>query len=195
MLTGTEIRTPPRHDRILRRSQELQFSMNSDVLTGSLLRALAATKPSGAFLELGTGCGLGTCWLLDGMDTHSRLISVDHDPRVQAIAGEELGGDLRLTLSADDGGDFLSHCTSSFDLIFADAWPGKFTHLDVALGLLSPGGIYVIDDLLPEPNWPIDHAPKVAALLAALDASPGLVLTPLAWSTGVLIAVKTNHRN
>lgn len=195
MLTDTEIRTPPQYERILQRSRQIQFSMNSDVLTGSLLRALAAAKPDGAFLELGTGCGLGTCWLLDGMDARSQLTSVDNDPRVQAIAGEELGGDRRLTLSTGDGSEFLTRCTSRFDLIFADAWPGKFTHLDVALGLLNPGGIYVIDDLLPQPNWPVDHPPKVAGLLAALRASPGVTLTPLAWSTGVLIAVKMNDRN
>ena len=83
-------RTPPRYERILARSEALQFSMNSDVLTGSLLRALARTKPDGSFLELGTGCGLGTCWLLDGMSSGSRLISLDTDPRAQAIAKEEL---------------------------------------------------------------------------------------------------------
>lgn len=193
MLTDAEIRTPPQYERIRQRSQRLQFSMNSDVLTGSLLRTMAATKPGGTLLELGTGCGLGTCWLLDGMDADSRLTSVDNDPHVQAIAGEELGGDRRLTLSTEDGGEFLARCTSGFDLIFADAWPGKFTHLDVALGLLNPGGIYVIDDLLPQRNWPVDHAPKVAELVAALRASPGATLTPLMWSTGVLIAVKTNR--
>lgn len=45
----------------------------------------------------------------------------------------------REWLSQDDLG--------AFDLIFADAWPGKFSHLDEALSLLSPGGFYVIDDL------------------------------------------------
>ena len=39
-----------------------------------------------------------------------------------------------------------------FDLIYADAWPGKFTHLDRALSLLTRGGIYFIDDLLPQPS-------------------------------------------
>jgi predicted O-methyltransferase YrrM len=43
------------------------FTMASDVLTGSLLRTLAGSKPSGKFLELGTGTGLSTSWILDGM--------------------------------------------------------------------------------------------------------------------------------
>jgi len=190
MVDETVIRTPPQYDRILARSEELRFSMNSDVLTGSLLRVLARTKPHGSFLELGTGCGLGTCWLLDGMSTGSRLISVDTDRRVQAIAREELGLDPRLTLILGDGGEFLDKCDAHFDLIYADAWPGKYTHLDRALATLKPGGIYVIDDMLPQPNWPADHPPKVATLLATLDGVEGIDIAKLSWSTGVVIGVK-----
>jgi hypothetical protein len=39
MLEST-IRTPPGYEWLLARSEALQFAMNSDVLTGSLLRAL-----------------------------------------------------------------------------------------------------------------------------------------------------------
>lgn len=183
-------RRPPRYERILARSEALQFSMNSDVLTGSLLRALARTKPDGSFLELGTGCGLGTCWLVDGMSSGSRLISLDTDPRAQAIAKEELEPDDRLTLLLNDGGTFLERCETRFDLIYADAWPGKFSHLAEALALLESGGIYVIDDMLPQLNWPVDHPPKVEALLAALGAAPGIDVAKLSWSTGVVIGVK-----
>jgi predicted O-methyltransferase YrrM len=184
------VRTPAQHARILARSRDAQFTMNSDVLTGSLLRSLAASKPRGALLELGTGCGLGSCWLLDGMDPDSRLTSIDNDPAVQAIAREELGADPRLTFVLEDGGTFLERCDSRFDLIYADAWPGKYSHLERALGLLHPGGIYVIDDMLPQPNWPADHPPKVAALLDTLDQLRGFEIAKLAWSTGVVICTK-----
>ncbi len=56
-----------------------------------------------------------------------------------------------------------------FELVFADTWPGKYYALDEALSLIKPGGLYVIDDMLPQPNWPDDHAPKVAELIAALE--------------------------
>lgn len=81
--------------------------------------------------------GLGTCWLLDGMDGASSLISVDTDTRAQEIARSELGEDRRLVLVQSDGGDFLEHCTHEFDLIFADAWPGKYSHLEAALDVLG----------------------------------------------------------
>ena len=184
------VRRPAQYERILARSQEIGFTMNSDVLTGSLLRTLAASKPAGKLLELGTGCGLGTCWLLDGMDAGASLISVDSDVKVQGIAASALATDPRLELVLRDGGEFLESCRDRFDLIYADAWPGKFTHLEQALALLNRGGIYLVDDLLPQPAWPDGHQPRADALVAALEGLSGFEMTKLTWSTGLIIATK-----
>ena len=184
------IQSPPHYDRILARSRAVDFPMNSDVLTGALLRTLAASKPGGSMLELGTGCGLGTSWLLDGMDAASSLISIDTDSRVQSIAAEEFSGDTRLTLLLQDGGEFLERCDRRFDLIYADAWPGKYTHLEDALRLLNRGGIYIGDDMLPQPSWPDGHAPKASDLVGRFEQLTGFAVTKLSWSTGLILAVK-----
>jgi predicted O-methyltransferase YrrM len=39
----------------------------------ALERAVAATKPGGKLLEIGTGTGVGTLWILDGMDQQAHL--------------------------------------------------------------------------------------------------------------------------
>ena len=166
--------------------------MNSDARTGSMLRTLVASKPGGAFLELGTGCGLGTSWMLDGMDAGARLTSVDTDPVVQAIARDVLGPDTRLRLVLEDGGAFLANAAETFDLIYADAWPGKFSDLDRALALVKPGGIYFVDDMLPQPNWPDGHDVKAAALIERLLLLQDFQSTWLEWSTGLIICVRTN---
>jgi predicted O-methyltransferase YrrM len=165
--------------------------MNSDVLTGSLLRTLVASKPAGSFLELGTGCGLGTSWLLDGMDFDSSLISVDNDPQAQGIAREELGADPRLQLVPEDGSLFLARTHQVFDLIYADAWPGKYSDLERALALVRVGGIYLVDDMLPQPNWPDGHGTTAAALIARLTALESFHVTSLDCSTGLIICVRT----
>jgi predicted O-methyltransferase YrrM len=77
-----------------------------------------------------------------------------------------------------------------YDLIFADTWPGKFSHLDEALAALKPGGLYVVDDLSPQPDWPAGHQAAVEAYLAALAARPDLLIAHTGWATGVLIATK-----
>ncbi len=165
--------------------------MASEPRTGALLKALAASKPCGRFLELGTGTGIATAWLLDGMDRNSKLISVDTDPKVQEVAREFLGKDTRLTLVSSDGIEFLRHEEAdNFDFVFADAIPGKYEGLKECLRVVKPGGFYVIDDMLPQPNWPEGHAAKVPILMKELAANKQLSISPLAWASGLVVAVK-----
>ena len=165
--------------------------MASDPLTCSLLRTLAAAKPSGRFLELGSGTGLATAWLLDGMDGASHLTTLDNDQAALAILTSHLGTDARLTVVRADGDDFLGSLHGQhFDFIFADTWAGKYRSLGAALDLLDPGGLYVIDDMLPQPNWPQGHAAKATALVATLESLANFRVTKLSWASGVILASK-----
>jgi predicted O-methyltransferase YrrM len=177
--------------QILQESEVLSFRMASDLLTGSLLRTLAASKPAGKLLEIGTGTGIATSWLLDGMDQESQLITIDQDADVVSVAKKYLEHDNRVTFYTEDAGPWLERISDhSYDLVFADAWPGKYSHLEEALRLLKAGGLYVIDDMLPQPNWPEGHGDHVDRLLAVLEKRSDLLLTKMAWSTGVIVAVK-----
>ncbi|UUU23529.1 O-methyltransferase [Streptomyces sp. DSM 40750] len=168
------------------------FTMSCEPRTGGLLATLAATRPGGRILELGTGVGEGTAWLLSGMDGAATLVTVELDDAVQAVAREQLGGDERVTFVNEDGGHWLEEYDGApFDLVFADTWPGKFNHLDRALQLVAPGGAYVIDDLTPTPDWPEGHEAAVTDLLAVLEGRSDFLTTRLAWSSGLLIAVRT----
>ena len=170
---------------------ELGFPMGSAPEVGALLATLVASRPAGSFLELGTGTGLASAWMLSGMDATSTLTTIDSDSSLVAVAEQYLGSDLRIRCHCGDGGAFLVAAQpDSYDLIFADAWPGKFTHLDEAIRALRPGGLYVIDDLLPQPNWPDDHPSKVERLMEQLRQQTDLTLTYLDWSTGVIIGAK-----
>jgi predicted O-methyltransferase YrrM len=171
---------------------EVRFSMASEPLVGTLLRTLVASKPAGKFLELGTGTGVATAWLLDGMDAESALTSVDNDGAVQRIAREFLGKDRRLNLVKSDGLEFLERqAPESFDLVFADAMPGKYEGLEKALAVVKPGGFYVIDDMLPQPNWPEGHAARVPILIEQLARNREFQILPLVWASGVVVAVRS----
>jgi hypothetical protein len=56
--------------------------------------------------------------------------------------------------------------------------------------MLNKGGLYIIDDVLPQPNWPDGHQEKVTSLIDYLETRKDLVITKQHWSTGVIIAVK-----
>jgi predicted O-methyltransferase YrrM len=185
------LKPPETYEEILSASAALGFGLGSERVTGSLLRTLAAGKPGGRMLEIGTGTGMGTCWLLDGMDTGSRLISVDNDAAAMAVAIRFLGRDQRVAFRLEDAAATVEWLEESqFELIFADSFVGKYSHLGRTLKLLKPAGIYVIDDMLPQPTWPADHAPKVERLLAELEAREDLVLTKMKWASGIVVAVK-----
>lgn len=187
----TPITTPTTLPSLRVAAQEAGFTRSCEERTGSLLSVLAATRPGGRVLELGTGVGEGTAWLLSGMDETSRLITVERDATVQAIAREELGSDARVTFVTADAGPWLEeYAGPPFDLVFADTWPGKFTHLERALDLVAPGGTYMIDDLLPQPDWPTSHTSAVKHLLAELEGRPDFRSVRLAWSSGLVMAVR-----
>ena len=158
--------------------------------TGALLRMLAASKPKGRFLNLGTGFGVSCAWLLDGMSDDAELWTVDIDDVGSAVAKTHL--DRRLKVVVEDGGSFLEGANAlgqRFDLIFADAMPGKYEHLDRALDLVTRGGFYVVDDLTSTEAWP-EGAALAPKLVDRIEADPRFVSLGLDWSTGHMIAVR-----
>ena len=125
------------------------------------------------------------------MDAHSKLTSVDNDPLFLDIAKSSLGIDNRLTLILQDGGKWVEeNRDQKFDYVFADTWHGKYLLLEEVLSMLNKGGLYIIDDMLPQPNWPEGHQEKAIKLVADLEAREDLLLTKQVWATGIIIAVK-----
>ena len=87
---------------IAKETEAMSFGMMSEAKVGALLATLAASKPGGRLLELGTGTGHGTAWLLAGMDSAAVLDTVDTDDNVIAVARRHLGADARVQFHAMD---------------------------------------------------------------------------------------------
>lgn len=187
------LKSPQIVAKILYETSKIGFQMTSEPLTGSLLRILAASKPNGNFLELGTGTGVSTGWILDGMNKNSRIITVENDNKVVSIARQYLGDDPRISFYINNAETFLEEVEKTkeqFDFIFADTWAGKYTHLDITLNALKPGSLYIIDDMLPQSNWEDGHESKVTALIAKLESRQDLFVTKLNWASGIIIVTK-----
>jgi len=182
---------PVGFEKILAATKKTEFDQTSDPMPGSLLSTLCASKSNGCFLELGTGSGLSTAWLLHGMDASSSLTSIDNDDKLVSIAKIYLGDDPRVSFIVGTGEELvLNTPANSIYLIFADTWPGKYNHLQETLILLKVGGIYLIDDMLPQDNWPEGHADKAAHLIQYLESRDDFSLTKMAWSMGIVICTK-----
>jgi predicted O-methyltransferase YrrM len=182
---------PPILKRIREEADALGFKMSCDDRVGALLRTLATARPRSRVLELGTGAGVSTAWILAGMDNASTLLTVDDNAEMVAVARRYLAEDSRVTIVVEDGGTFLQRLRGqTFDLIFADTWPGKFWALEECLDLLAPGGLYVIDDLLPQETWPEGHGLKVVELINKLQGRSDLAVVQMRWASGVILAAK-----
>ena len=193
MFEKTNLNEPKVLKEIELATRDIGYFMASDKLTESLLRTLVSSKPGGRFLELGTGTGMGTAWLLDGMDQNAHLTSIDNNEETTAIARRFLGQDPRVTFLTIDGDEFIRSNYEQqdlYDLIFADAEPGKIRLLNETLTLLNKGGIYIIADLNVQPSWSKEYTSQVDNLIKAVEQRPDLNITKLNWSTGLIIATK-----
>ncbi|MEY4936487.1 MAG: hypothetical protein RIS64_2846 [Bacteroidota bacterium] len=190
-MDDNQIILPNQYISIQKASAEIAFSMPSDLQTGSLLRTLIASKPNGSFLELGTGTGLSLAWMMEAIDNQSVVISIDNSETYISIARAHFGDDARLQLICEDANLWIkNNQDKKFDLIFADAWPGKYEMLEETLALLKTGGFYIIDDMRTQPNWPAGHEQNVERLVNHLHTRNDIRLTVMNWSTGIIIVTK-----
>ena len=181
---------PEEYNKIKKATAELNFSMASDLYTGSLLKTLAASRSSGRLLELGTGTGLATAWMVAGMDAGSSLVTVENNELLIEVARKNINNN-RVEFVLADGYEWIkNYAGEKFDFIFADAMPGKYDLFDETINILNSGGLYIIDDMLPQPNWPVGHDEKAESFIQQLEQRSDLLITKLNWSTGIIIVTK-----
>lgn len=121
--------------------------------TGILLCVLAAHVPAGGRIaELGTGAGVGTAYLAQGMHPTTGLWTAEiHLGLAQAVQ----------TLFAEDprvhviGGDFAAVLREGpFDLLFADVKEAKLQRAPEVISAMATGGLVILDDFTPVDKWP-----------------------------------------
>ncbi|MDQ3066148.1 MAG: class I SAM-dependent methyltransferase [Actinomycetota bacterium] len=137
---------PPLVERALARSVLAGFTKSCSPETGRLLQVLAGQRGRARVAEIGTGCGVGSAWILSALDPEVRFFTVELDAQRAADAAELLAGDENATVLAGDWRDVLAR-EAPFDLLFADG--GKAKHHEEIAALLAPGGTLFLDDLTP----------------------------------------------
>lgn len=182
---------PKVYAQLKAKCSEIGFSMPSDLYIGTLLKTLVSSKPKSNILELGTGIGLSLSWMIDGLDAESHIISVDNDAGLIQIAKEFFGKDARVELVCQDGAQWLKNYRGDqFDLVFADAWPGKYSDIEYVLELIKIGGFYIIDDMQSQANWPDGHQENVDQLLAYLEKRKDFNMCKMNWSSGIILMTR-----
>ncbi len=173
------------------RGVDAGFTMSCEPSVGQLLSVLAAaTPPNGRILELGTGCGVGLAWIVDGLTGRAdvEVTSIELD-RVTADVARRSELPLGVSIVDGDAVESLPRL-GGFDLVFADAQGGKWDGLDLTIAAVRPGGVLVVDDMTP-PDWESDeHRTKTAEVRERLLAHPDLVAVELAHGSGVILCTR-----
>lgn len=170
--------------------------MSSEPGVGVLLAVLAASVPiGGRILEIGTGVGTGTAWIVHGLADRKdvEIVTVEEDTATAAVASQAVWPAYVRFLVADvlaifDGLD-------RFDLIFADAQGGKWFSLDRTIAALVPGGNLVVDDMEPVAYTLPGQEAKTKEVRQTLLDHRDLICAELHSSSGIILATRRIDRS
>jgi demethylmenaquinone methyltransferase/2-methoxy-6-polyprenyl-1,4-benzoquinol methylase len=173
------------------RAERAGFAMSCDPGAGRLLAVLAAAVPAnGRVLELGTGTGVGTAWIVHGLRGRDdvEVVTVEIDAATAALAAQYRWPPWVGLLTGD--ALEVTRRAGRFDLIFADAQGGKWEGLDATVAALRPGGQLLVDDMTPGEFADERHARKTAEVRGRLLGHPDLISVEIAWSSGLILSTR-----
>ncbi len=172
-----------------------------DEATGSALQVVAAMSGARHAVELGTGTGVSTLWLLRGLHPSGVLTSIDAEPEHHRLARQALAEagvpSGRVRLIAGRALEVLPRLSDGgYDLVLCDASTAEAVdYLPAALRLLRRGGVVLVTGALAGGRI-ADPSAREADVLAARDLAravreePRLLPALLPVGPGLLVAVK-----
>ena len=170
--------------------------------TGAYLRHLAQLLSAQSVVEVGTGSGVGSLWLLDGMIASGTLTSIDDEMEHSAIAKlafaqAEIAAP-RFRLITNVVMDVMTKLADrAYDLVVYRHNPEDLTYaITEAHRILRSGGVFVIDNFLGGSKVP-DPAQRDPKTIALREAGKQIKSDTDSWMSvlvttgdGLLLATK-----
>jgi predicted O-methyltransferase YrrM len=166
------------------------FTRSCDDKFGRLLAVQAAhLRPNAKVLEIGTGVGVATAWLVSGLGSRTDVdvLSVERDDTLSGAAREYRWPSYVRIETADTATTLADH-SDTFDLILADASASTLDNVDAIIDASRSGGMLILTrNAVSAPGEP---AGFLTTLLETVLHHDKLVAVDIDWSSGVLIATK-----
>ena len=191
-------------DDVLLRARERAGQLGcTPVLPGSgaALTVLAAAVSARAVVEIGTGAGVGSLYLLRGMPADGVLNTIDLEVEHQRAAKEAFAEEgVKPTRTRTISGralDVVPRLTDGgYDLVFIDADKDSYRgYVEQAVRLLRPGGVLVVDnalwhDRVADPARRDETTTTIREVGRIVRADDRLLPSLLPVGDGLLVAVK-----
>ena len=169
---------------------------------GAYLRQLAHQIKAQSVVEVGTGSGVGSLWLLEGMLSSGTLTSIDDEMEHSSIAKIALAEaeieQPRFRLITNSVMDVMTKLTDrAYDLVVFRHNPEDLSFaISEAHRILRSGGVFVIDNFFGGGKVP-DPAQRDSKTIALRDAGKSIKSDTDSWVTslapigdGLLLATK-----
>jgi caffeoyl-CoA O-methyltransferase len=155
---------------------------------GQFLLTLAISIQASAIVEVGTSGGYSTLWLAAAAArTGGRVTTFEIDAAKAALARStflKAGVGALVDLREGDAGAGLAALEGPVDLVFVDAEKRDYLrYLELAVGLLRPGGLLVADNLTSD-------ASELVEFRARALADPRLTGVVVPIGAGEFVAVR-----
>lgn len=168
---------------------------------GAALRSIAAMVNARTAVEVGTGTGVGSLYILSGMAADGVLTTIDPEPENQRVARESFSkagvARTRVRTIGGRGEDVLSRLTpNAYDMVVLCAdHPHILDLADTSMRLLRTGGVLVVlnamfHDRVADTSYQDATTSRIRELLATIAADERLVTALSPAGDGVLTAVR-----
>lgn len=157
---------------------------------GRLLSILVGQIKKGKILEIGTGYGVGSSWILSSIAPTVEFISVDHSKeKIEEVTKTIIHNQVEFLYG--DWKEVISK--APFQFIFADVAATKTFEGELLFDTLDTRGMLLMDDFTPEEYWPKEWKGKPVAVREFWLNHKELIATEiyLTPKTTAILAIKS----
>lgn len=138
---------PPLVRRAKNLARQMHYRFNCSNGTGRLLRLLASQFQGGVIGEIGSGCGVGSAWIISALAPGASFVTVEKDPILAAVV-RTLYDNLSMVRVL--GGDWMEIVKfGPFSLCYISSNVARFIPPEAVMQALRLGGMIVIDGFVP----------------------------------------------
>ena len=195
-----DYQTEPPHIRHARNTSEELGVEAVTPATGNQLAAIAAIARAKSIVEVGTGAGVSTLWLLSAADD-SVITTIDIEPEYQNAAREnfrkaEIAPARIRAISGKASAVIKNMAEAAYDLVFLDLEPEDLQSiLSPAVALAKPGGVIVIAhalwrDRVPNPALREEDTVAVRSVLESFADNEEFIASISMVGDGLLLVAK-----